>query len=170
MELRNAYAKVESLVAENSALQHGIGENDISLPSHEPESAPPTSPSSPPPSEVLDEEEGDGANDDVIITNVQAEQNNPRMTSNLKHQRNIQATHASSSMAAQAVAMGFPPESAAAIGNFAAKTVVKSFSFAQAATATRAGTSAPTNEPFPPLLHPGQTPGPHVVPGRHVNS
>ena len=118
---------------------------------------------------MLDEEEGDDANDDVIITNVQAEQNNTRMTSNLKHQRNIQATHASSSMAAQAVAMGFPPESATAIGNFAAKTVVKSFTFAQAATGTRAGTSAPTNEPFPPLPRPGQTPGHRIAPDRQVN-
>ena len=58
-------------------------------------------------------------------------------------------------MAAQAVAMGIPPESATAIGNYAASTVAKSISFAQATTGHRSDTSATTNEQFPSLPCPG---------------
>ena len=57
-------------------------------------------------------------------------------------------------MAAQAAAMGLPTESATAIGNFAASTVAKSFSIAQAAAVHRSDTSTPTSEQFPPASTP----------------
>ena len=58
-------------------------------------------------------------------------------------------------MAAQAVAMGIPPESTTAIGNYAASTVAKSISFAQATIGHRSDTSATTNVQFPSLPCPG---------------
>ena len=102
----------------------------------------PTSPTTTPLNGAVDVEKGDGAIVDVTSTIKHAKQTNTRITENLKHQRNLQASQASSLMAAQAAAMGLPAESATAIGNFAASTVAKSFSFAQAAAVHRSDTSA----------------------------
>ena len=109
--------------------------NGLNSPSHEPEEAP----------------KGDGAIDDVTSTIKHAKQTNTRISGNLKHQRNLQVSQASSMMAAQAAAMGLPTESATAIGNFAASTVAKSLSFAQAAAVPRYKTSMSNSEQFPPL-------------------
>ena len=62
-------------------------------------------------------------------------------------------------MAAQAAAMGLPADSATAIGNFTASTVVKSLSFAKVAAVPNSDTRK--SEEYPPLPRFGQPPTGH---------
>ena len=73
-------------------------------------------------------------------------------------------------MAAQAAAMGLPTGSASAIGNFAASTVAKSLSFAQAAAVPRPDTSTSNSDQNPLLPRIGQPhPGLRSVAGRQMH-
>ena len=95
----------------------------------------------PPSQEPGETPKDEGATNDVARTNRHTKQANSKVSGNLRHQRNLIATQASSMMAAQAAAMGLPTGSASAIGNFAASTVVKSLSFAKVAAVPRPDTS-----------------------------
>ena len=93
-ELEHANAKVASLEAEIEALKqcddkNGLTrwktiDNGLNSPSHEPEETP----------------KDEGAMNDVTSANRHAKQANTRISGNLKHQRNLKVTQASSMMAA----------------------------------------------------------------------
>ena len=145
-------AKVASLEAEVVALKQCDDKNGLTRwktiddglnsPSHETEETP----------------KDEGATNDVTSANRHAKQANTRISGNLRHQRNLKVTQASSMMAAQAAAMGLPADSATAIGNFTASTVAKSLSFAQVAAVLRSDTSKSRSEEYPPLPRLGQPP------------
>ena len=101
----------------------------------------------------------EGVTNDTTTASKHAKQASTRISGNLKHQRNLRVTHASSMMAAQAAAMGMPADNATAIGNFAASTVAKSLSFAQVAAVPRSDTSKSRNDEYPPLPRRGRRPG-----------
>ena len=120
----------------------------------------------PPSQEPGETPKDEGATNDVARTNRHTKQANSKVSGNLRHQRNLKATQASSMMAAQAAAMGLPTGSASAIGNFAASTVAKSISFAQVAAVPSTSNSGQN----PLLPRAGQPhPGPRSVAGRQMH-
>ena len=97
-----------------------------------------------------------GATNDATRTNRHTKQANAKASGNIRHQRNLKATQASSMLAAQAAAIGLPTDSASAIGNFAASAVAKSISFAKVAAVPRPDTSTYNGNQNPMIPQIGQ--------------